>query len=258
MSKMPGAPRRAPGPSRLSGLREEDLLGDRVPAERRRGEPLEQPPPLAVAQQGAAWVSRCLHQARLVVAVLARVEHTELRQVAVGDLSIEPHVGTPGDRRAAQRHVLVVGAVGRRPAPQERLRRRPLRGGLGGVVVLDLVIVPGDDPGEGGVGGAQVRVAAVEGVAVAIAGQARRLARVVAADVAAGSDVLVRPILVDVVAEVDDEVEVLGGHVPVRRAPPLLVVLAGGVREGELSHRPRSGTVAVLPTGLVFRPALKR
>jgi len=128
-----------------------------------------------------------------------------------------------------------------------------------GVVVLDLMVVPGDDPGERGVRRLQVRVVAVQGVAAPVAGELRGLARVVSAHVAARGVVLVRPVLVDVVAEVHDEVEILPGHVPVGRVVTVFELLTGGEGEGELAHRPSDwGTVDVRPTGLVSAPALKR
>jgi hypothetical protein len=47
--------------------------------------------------------------------------------------------------------VLVVGLVGSRSPPEELLDRGGAPGGSVSVVVLDLVVVPGDQPGKGSV-----------------------------------------------------------------------------------------------------------
>jgi hypothetical protein len=118
--------------------------------------------------------------ARLVVAVLAGVEQVELDQVAEAQPPVQRHGGAAG--RAAQGHVLPVGAVGGRPAAQEGGRVAALDRMAAGVVVLDLVVVPGGDERVAGVGGLEVTVGLVQGLADPVAGQVGRLA----ADVAAG------------------------------------------------------------------------
>jgi hypothetical protein len=134
--------------------------------------------------------------------------------------------------------VLEVGAVGARSALPERLGgNRDVAGHvvvLGdqpGVVVLDLVIVPRGDEREARVRGLQIRVAAILGVAAAVVVERHRLVADVAARSAVG-----RPILVDVVAEVNDEVDVLLGEVFVGCVEARLEVLARYERE---LHLPR-------------------
>jgi hypothetical protein len=167
--------------------------------------------------------------------------------------------------------VLVVGLVGRRSTTQEDhgvlVRLRVYFGDLVGVVVLHFVVVPGDDPREGRVCRLEILVRLVERVAVAVFGEREDLWAVMGADVTALGDVLVRAVLVDVVAEVHDEVKVLLTHPPVRRVVAVLVHLAGGEREGErldacprhrsglgpscgTQLRPRPETVEVLAGGL--------
>src|SRR6185295_4222660 len=98
-------------------------------------------------------------------------------------------------------------------AGPEGLGRVVVLGDVAGVVVVDLVVVPGDNPREGGVGRLQVGVGAVLGEALPVAVERGRLGPDVTADVAAGRLVDAGAGLVDVVTEVHDEVEVLFGHV---------------------------------------------
>jgi hypothetical protein len=108
-----------------------------------------------------------------------------------------------------------------------------------GVVVLDLVVVPGGRPGEDPVDLLQVGVGLVERVLEPVAGERAALLAQGAGDLdlaiaAGGGDAA----FVDVVAQVDDEVDVLLGHPPVRRVETVLPRLAGRERERELGHRP--------------------
>lgn len=82
--------------------------------------------------------------------------------------------------------------------------------------------------------GLQVRVALVLRVAVAVAGDRQRFAHAL---VRAERSAAARP-LVDVVAELLHQVEVLRGHPRVRRVEPVGVALAGGERE---RHRVEPG-----------------
>ena len=132
-------------------------------------------------------------------------------------------------------------------------RRAGSFGDVAGAVVFELVIVPGDEPGKGGVGGLEVRVGFVLGVAVAIVVERGEL----------GADVLANAALagrafIDVVAEVDDQVEVLLGHVLVGGEEAGFVVLAGGEGEAESRRAGRTvaGSVRVRPMGLVSPAAL--
>ena len=155
-----------------------------------------------------------------------------------------------------QRHVLVVGPVGGRAAQRgTRLALHAVLGPIVGVVVVDLVVVPGDDPGTGGMRILQVRIAPVQRMARAVVLERIGLRRAVAAHVVAAP---VR--LVDVVAEEGDEVGVIGRDVPVGAEVPLLVLLAGG--EGE-AHAPahlgrKAGAVRVRPMRLCASPAVNR
>jgi hypothetical protein len=138
--------------------------------------------------------------------------------------------------------VLPVSLEGDGAAAQEGVARLAVLGDLVGPVVVHLVVVPGDEPGEGGVGGLEVGIGLVLRVAVAVVLERDDLRTGVRAHVAARDRVFVRAVLVDVVAEVDDEVEILARHVPVGRVVAVLVLLAGGEREVQRVRRTgRSG-----------------
>ena len=64
--------------------------------------------------------------------------------------------------------MLVVGLVGRRAADEELCYRRRICRDVVGVVVIDLVVVPGHDPGEGGVCRLQVLVSLVQRITIAV------------------------------------------------------------------------------------------
>jgi len=169
----------------------------------------------------------------LRVAVLTGVEQAELGQVAVGEAAVEPQVGPLRLCRGPQRLMLEVGLVGSRPPLEERLA-----GGrvavLDRVVVVDLVVVPGDRERMAGVRGAQVGIGLVLRGADAVVGQARGLA----GRLVGPTDRALRGPLVDVVAEVHHEVEVLVGHVPVGGVVARRVVLTGGEGESHPVRRP--------------------
>ena len=95
-----------------------------------------------------------------------------------------------------------------------------------GIVVVDFVIVPGDDPGECGMRLLQVGIGLVQRVAHPVIVDGRNLV----ADMRSHLT-FARATLVDVVAQMNDQVEVFAGHVLVSGVQPALVVLAGG--EGE-------------------------
>jgi len=71
--------------------------------------------------------------------------------------------------------VLVVGLEGGGAAAQERVGRLAVLGRLVGPVVVDLVVVPGDDPREARMGGLEVGVGLVLRVAVAVVLERRDL-----------------------------------------------------------------------------------
>ena len=115
-------------------------------------------------------------------------------------------------------HALVLALVARQPA---------------GVVVLDLVVVPDRHVRDGGVERAQVGVALVLAVLAAVLGQRLDIAVFVRAErVLAGA--VVEVLLVDVVAEAEPEVDVLGGDRAVGVEVAGLPVLA---REDGDPHR---------------------
>jgi hypothetical protein len=105
----------------------------------------------------------------------------------------------------------------------------------GSVVVLHLMIVPGDEPRAGRMGRLEERVGLVEGVADPEAGERVGRPAVVAADLH-----LACRVFVDVVAEMEDEIEVCVGHRPVGGVEPLLPVLARSDGKGE-ELRARAG-----------------
>ena len=129
------------------------------------------------------------------------------------------------------------GAELRRRGPP--LRRQPR------VVVRHLVVVPHHDEREGGVGRLQVGVELVERVSQPVRVKVDRLGVERRGHVNAFGSV--RPadeVLVRVVAEVEDEVEVVLDHVAVRRVVAAREVLAGGDGERELTRplvAPRRG-----------------
>ncbi len=115
-----------------------------------------------------------------------------------------------------------------------------LAGDVGGPVVLDLVVVEGDQPRRDRVGGLEVGVALVLGVPHPVVGQRRALhpARV-GADVAEGGGVAVGLVFVHVVAQVDDQVGLLLGQPAVGRVVAVLPV--GARRDGEGERRQGGG-----------------
>ena len=116
--------------------------------------------------------------------------------------------------------MLVVGLIGSRPHLHELRGIARRVGAIVGIVVGDLVIVPGRQPREGGVGGLQVGIELVEGVAVAELRQGRRDADRVLAHQPGPPR-----LFVDVVAEMHDEIEIAVGHVAIGSEVALLVLL---------------------------------
>jgi hypothetical protein len=141
----------------------------------------------------------------------AGVEQVDVDQVAEGQATVEGDVDARRYRRPPERHVLVVGLEGGGPAGQEGFSGLGGRilGHLVGPVVVDLVVVEHDRPREGGVGGLQVGVALVLAVPVPVLDQGDRLAIALVLAGPAGH----RSALVDVVADLDHQVEILACHV---------------------------------------------
>jgi hypothetical protein len=126
-----------------------------------------------------------------------------------------------------------------------------------GVVVLDLVVVPGDQRGRLGVEPLEIGIELVLSVPVAIGGQ-RGCLDVVAVPPDRGSGPL--HVLVDVVAEEDHDVRGLVREVPVGREVAVLVVGAGDETEPEpaegLAGRRRRPRAADAALGLAAREAI--
>ena len=163
-------------------------------------------------------------------AVLPGVQNVKPQQGAEVEPTVQARVGSGGHGRRVQGQVLVHGLEGRRPALEKLAQGQPLRVVLARPVVVDLVVIRGEDPWGRRVRGLKVRVALVEGVAGPVLLERARLRRVVAPDEVGpvpGS------VFIDVVAEVDDERRRLLGHVAIARVPPALVVLAGDEDEVE-------------------------
>ena len=105
---------------------------------------------------------------RLVAAVLASVEHDEVCKRAKRKAPIHLRIQAPGFACPRHRQPFVVGLIGGGPSSQKsvvglivlRLIRR--------IVVLNFMVVPGEDPGKEPVSLAEILVGAVEGVALAI------------------------------------------------------------------------------------------
>ncbi len=110
-----------------------------------------------------------------------------------------------------------------------------------------------------GVRGPQVGVGLVEGVPQAVVLQRHRLVVEVggqgARGVGAGAAGGVHGVLVEVVAEVEDEVHVLAGQVPVRGVVPLVVPLAGDEAEGEVGGPAGAGGRGAGASGRADVPA---
>ena len=218
------------GPGHAVDNAHHHLLGKHVPTGRRGDQAGGQPASLGVAQEGVARRGRLAVERNLLVAigliaaVLAGVEHEKLRQPAKATATVEPHVRALGKALPPQRHHLVVGLVGIGPS-QQKLRRIDALffGDARGVVVVKLMIVPGDHPWASRVHLLQERIAAVGGVPAAVVGERGQLRLVVVQPHAALSR-----LLVDVVAEVKHQIGRLLGHVAIRREVARLIVLAAG------------------------------
>src|SRR2546423_1118582 len=107
--------------------------------------------------------------ASLLRAILSPVDHRDLHQVPKREAVVDPHYRTARRRQAgAHGHVLVKCLVGGGALEQELLgvqeRLRPLVP----VVVLNLVVVPGDQRGYLGAEAMQVRIELVLSVTVAV------------------------------------------------------------------------------------------
>ena len=215
-------------------------LGDEVPASRRGGQTRPEPTDLRAAEHRAIgldelWAALVDHgrsappgrRARLRRAVLTAVEHVKAGQPAPVEPAVQTRMGEVDVRGGAQRHVLEIGLVSRGPATQE-VRAEPLRLPAG-IVVVDLVVIPRHQPRHRGVQALQVGVGLVLRVPVAVLRQRRHLVPDVLPDTIGPS-----PALVEVVAQEQHEVDVLGQRVPVRPEIADLEVLARRERVAQL------------------------
>ena len=108
----------------------------------------------------------------LIGAVLSGVEDLERGEAAVVQGAVEVQVRTSAQGAGAEGHHLVVGLVGVRPSVEELGGvDAVVFGDLGGVVVLDLVVVPRHEPRAAGVHGLEVRVGPVLRVADSVVGE---------------------------------------------------------------------------------------
>ncbi len=173
----------------------------------------------------------------LVRAVLARVQDQELGEASERRGPVQVHVRASRQGAGAERHGLVVGLVGGRAPHQELHGVLVLLLGDGRrVVVVELMVVPRDEPRALPVHRLQPRVGPVQGVAFPVFVQ-RPQASLGRAGVAAHLLVRSRP-LVDVVAQVHHEVGPIPPHGVVRGEQPVLEVLARGKGKPQLArHR---------------------
>ena len=130
--------------------------------------------------------------------------------------------------------MLVPGLEGRLPAKTEDLRRSVVIViEVAGPIITNLMIVERHEEGMGGVGGLQVGVGFVLGIAPTIIVERRdQRARMLA-----GRRRRVRAIFINVVAVVEDELQLLVRHVAVSGVISGLVVLAAGDPEAQLLRR---------------------
>ncbi len=131
--------------------------------------------------------------------------------------------------------MFVVRLVGGRAAREKKLRVVILFGDVIGVIVRDVVIVPDHQPGSGGVRVRKIVVGTIQSVpgTVIIEREAHR--RIVV------PDFFYRVTFINIVADVHDEVEIVGHHVTIRGVVPLLVVLATDDAEFQVVERSTVG-----------------
>ena len=160
----------------------------------------------------------------LVGAVLARVQHMEIRQPAVWAAAIKRHVRSLRKRSSAQRHEFIVCLVGVH-APGEKFLRCDaflLRDEIG-IVVVKLVIVPRHQPWEEPVSVRQHFVHPVLRVARAVLVKRFDLATEMFARA-----IVDTAIFINVIPQMHDEIEILLRHVRVAVKVTALVMLARG------------------------------
>ena len=211
-----------------------DLLRQHVPARIGAAEAVEQPLFLGLAEQRTRGIPMlgatrpAAVAAGLIAAILPRVEHAHLQQIAEAQAPVNRHVRTLPAHRQAHGHEFVPGLIRGAAADQQLFRSLLVFGDHRRVIVVHFMIVPGHRPGGRGVGGLQVGVRAIGLVTRAIVRQGPDFRPLVAPH-----QILSPGTFVDVVAQMDDEVELLVGHVPIGGVKAMLVLLAGGEGEAE-------------------------
>ncbi len=236
------------GQGREVDRRDHHRVADQLPLRGAGAQAVAEPVELAVAGDGPGRVAdRGVGVRRgegrlldLLVAVGAQVEHADLGQLPELQPPEEPGaVAEVGGAVHPDRHPLVVRAVGAGAAAQVvALVLLVVLPALLPLVVGDLVVVPGDDPGELGVRVLEVGVGLVLRVPLPVVGEADHLAgRDVRPDVLVGLAVAVLAgrVLVEVVTEVQDRVQVVAGRdAAVGAEPAGLPVGAGDDPEPEV------------------------
>src|SRR5712691_2021495 len=198
-------------------MHEPHRLRDEVPCRGRIAQTPQKPAALIGAEHRPRWVDArgAVARRRLVQlpaerdlgrAVLTGVEDEERRELAVRDAPVQLEVGPPRPR-SAHGQVLVEGLVTRGSLGDRKLVAGLLLVDAARVIVLHLMVVPGDDPRERRVRRLKIPVRLVLRVAVAVVGEA--VAPPTFAVLA--NDVAARGPLVDVVAEKEDRMEILAG-----------------------------------------------
>ena len=150
------------------------------------------------------------------------------------EVAIEPQCRPLRDLRASERHVLVVRLVGRGATEQEGVARVIVLRDVVRIVVVHLVIVPGDPPRKRRMRGLEIRIGPILRVAVAVVLERRDLVAAVHANPPGFG---IARVLIDVVAEVKDEVEIFGGEMTVGREVAGLEMLTGDEGEPETIGR---------------------
>lgn len=188
-----------------------------------------------IAEKSVTWVESVFVESIativvwLITAVLAGVEEEEVSELSKGTFAVKLHVGTFRERCRPERHHFIVGLVSV-GAAKEKLRRGDSTpfGSRIGVVVIDLMIIPSEEPGAGGMHRLEILVGAVLRIADAVVIERFDLSSEVAADLATSAT-----IFVDVVTEVKDEIGRVLFHLLVGRKKPLFPMLARGDSEAE-------------------------
>ena len=226
---------------RIEG-RHHHLIGEHLPAGARAREPVVQPAFLLGAKHRALGIGPVAARdffvsvaARVVAAVLSSIEEKDSRKRSPVERASDREV-CPGFRARHANGLMLPPRLIRRGSPRSHLLlgHHRILAEQAGVVVVHLVIVPDDEPWAQAMSRAKQRIHLVLAVAQTIAGEIERF----------GGRMLARRDrrsvrLVDVVAEVRDEIEILARKMRVRCVESLLVVLTGHEREVKRSRRVR-------------------